>query len=92
MLKSYRFGEFVFNTLARSLRKHFTKACKKAGIEDLRFHDLRSFFATNALLSGMQIEQVSFLTGHRDWSQLKRYCRIKPEDLLEKVNNVVNLK
>jgi integrase len=92
ILKNYRFGEFVFNTLARRLRKHFTRACKKAGIEDLRFHDLRAFFATNALLSGMQIEQVSFITGHRDWSQLKRYTRIKPEDLLEKVNNVVNLK
>ena len=39
----------------------------------------------------MTIAQVSFLTGHRDWSQLKRYTRIKPEDLLEKINNVVNL-
>ena len=92
MLKSYRFGEFVFNTLARRLRKHFTIACKRAEIEDLRFHDLRAFFATNALLSGMTIAQVSFLTGHRDWSQLKRYTRIKPEDLIDKVNNVVNFK
>ena len=92
MLKSYRFGNYVFNTLARRLRKHFTIACKKAEIKDLRFHDLRAFFATNALLSGMSIAQVSFLTGHKDWSQLKRYTRIKPEDLLEKVNNVVNIK
>ena len=92
MLKSYRFGEFVFNTLARRLRKHFTIACKRAEIKDLRFHDLRAYFATNALLSGMTIAQVSFLTGHKDWSQLKRYTRIKPEDLLEKINNVVNLK
>ena len=92
MLKSYRFGTYVFNTLARRLRKHFTIACKKAEIKDLRFHDLRAFFATNALLSGMSIAQVSFLTGHKDWSQLKRYTRIKPEDLLDKVNNIVNIK
>ena len=66
------------------------KLCKKAEIKDLRFHDLRAFFATNALLSGMSIAQVSFLTGHKDWSQLKRYTRIKPEDLLDKVYNIVN--
>jgi len=38
----------------------------------------------------MSIAEVSSLSGHKDWSQLKRYTRIKPEDLLEKINNVVN--
>ena len=92
ILKSYRFGPYVFNTLARRLRKHFTIACKRAEIANLRFHDLRASFCTNALLSGMTIAEVSFLSGHKDWSQLKRYTRIKPEDLLDKVNNIVNLK
>ena len=70
----------------------FNNACKKAGIDNFRFHDLRACFCTNALLSGMQIEQVAFLSGHKDWSQLKRYTRIKPEDLADKINNVVNIK
>jgi integrase len=72
--------------------KWFLKAKFKAQIDNFRFHDLRASFATNALLSGMQIEQVAFLTGHKSWSELKRYSRIKPEDLLSKVNTVVNLK
>ena len=92
MLKNYRFGKYIFNTIPRRLRKWFLKATYKAQIFDFRFHDLRACFCTNALLSGMTIAQVSFLSGHRDWSQLKRYTRIKPEDLLEKVNTVVNLK
>jgi integrase len=92
LLNKYRFGEFVFPTLARRLRKHFKKACKEVGIKDFRFHDLRAYFCTNALLSGMSIAEVSSLSGHQDWSQLKRYTRIKAEDLLEKINNVVNLK
>ena len=92
MLKNYRFGKYIFNTIPRRLRKWFFKATYNAGIHDFRFHDLRSSFCTNALLSGMTIAQVSFLSGHRDWSQLKRYTRIKPEDLLDKVNTVVNLK
>jgi len=92
MLKNYRFGKYIFNTIPRRLRKWFFKACHKAQIFDFRFHDLRACFCTNALLSGMSIAEVSFLSGHKDWSQLKRYTRIKPEDLLEKINTVVNLK
>tara|TARA_R100001015_G_C4630680_1_gene192522 strand:+ start:1325 stop:2320 length:996 start_codon:yes stop_codon:yes gene_type:complete len=92
ILKKYRFGEFIFNCVPRRLRKHFNIACTRAGIKDFRFHDLRACFATNALLGGMSIAQVSFLTGHKDWSQLKRYTRIKPEDLQDKINNVINLR
>ena len=40
----------------------------------------------------MSIAEVSAISGHRDWSQLKRYTRIKPQDLLGKMNNVVTLK
>ena len=90
-LKKYRFGKYIFNVIPRRLRKWFSKACYKAEIHNFRFHDLRACFCTNALLSGLSISEVSFLSGHKDWSQLKRYTRIKPEDLLEKINNVVNL-
>ena len=90
--KKYRFGSYVFNILARRLRKHFTIACKRAGIANFRFHDLRACWITNAFLDGWSIAEVSAVSGHKDWSQLKRYTRIKPADLLEKINNVVNLK
>ena len=74
------------------LRKWFRVACRKAKIKDFRFHDLRACFCTNALLSGMSIAEVSSISGHKDWSQLKRYTRIKPADLLVKINNVVKLR
>ena len=92
ILKRYRFGQFVWNIIPRRLRKHFTIACVKSGITNFRFHDLRACFCTNALLSGLSIAEVSSLSGHKDWSQLKRYTRIKPEDLADKINNVVNIK
>jgi len=93
ILKKYRFGKKVFNIVARRLRKHFKIACVKAGIADFRFHDLRACFCTNALLNGWSIAEVSTVSGHKDWSQLKRYTRIKPADLLDKINkvNVVKL-
>jgi len=93
ILRKYRFGKKVFNIVARRLRKHFKIACVKAGIADFRFHDLRACFCTNALLNGWSIAEVSTVSGHKDWSQLKRYTRIKPADLLDKINkvNVVKL-
>ena len=92
LLKKHLFGANVFMTNGSRLRKWFRVACKKAKIKDFRFHDLRACFCTNALLSGMSIAEVSSISGHKDWSQLKRYTRIKPTDLLVKINNVVKLR
>jgi len=94
ILKKHRFGSTVFNVLKRRLRKHFDIAKKRAGIENFRYHDLRACFCTNALLAGWTIPQVAAVSGHKDWAQLKRYARIKADDLVDKINNlnVVNLK
>ena len=85
ILKRYPFG---WNIIPRRLRKHFSIACKKAKIENFRFHDLRACFCTNSLTSGMSIAEVSSISGHKTWSQLKRYTRIKPENLIYKLNQI----
>ena len=92
IIKKYPFGDIVFNIVGRRLRKHFLIACRKAKIENFRWHDTRACFATNALMSGMSIAQVSTITGHKNWSQLKRYTRIKAEDLIPHVNKIVSIK
>ena len=91
ILKKYPFGETVFQIKREQLRFYFVQARKKANLTQFRFHDLRACFCTNALLSGMSIAEVSSISGHKDWSQLKRYTRIKPADLLEKINNVISI-
>lgn len=92
ILKKYPFGEVIFKCKRERFRKAFNTAKDKAGLKDFRFHDLRACFCTNALLSGMNIAEVSSISGHKDWSQLKRYARIKPSDLLQKVNNISTMK
>ena len=79
--------------MKRRLRKHFDIAKRRAQIKNFRWHDLRACFCTNALIAGWTIAQVATVSGHKDWSQLKRYARIKADDLVEKVNalNVVNI-
>ncbi len=39
---------------------------KKAGLEHIRFHDLRHTFATLALQNGVDVKTVSSMLGHYD--------------------------
>jgi hypothetical protein len=36
----------------------------------------------------MAVPEVALISGHKTWSQLRRYTRIKPEQLIDKVNKV----
>lgn len=55
------------------LKKSFKAACKRAGIEDLRFHDLRHTFATRLVESGSDIVTVRDLLGHFSVRVTQRY-------------------
>jgi|TARA_Y100000114_G_scaffold112133_1_gene105907 integrase len=92
ILKRHPFGSRFFQITYDSFRAHFERVRDAAELGDFRFHDLRACAATRLLLSGLSIAEVASITGHKDWSSLKRYARIKPTDLLEKVNNVVAIK
>lgn len=63
----------------------FGRACKRAGIEDLRFHDLRHDFASTLVQSGVDIYTVKELLGHKDLRMTARYCHLAPENLREAV-------
>jgi integrase len=50
----------------------------------LRFHDLRHEAISRLFEADWDIPEVAAVSGHRDWSQLKRYTNLKPENLLKK--------
>ena len=70
-------------------RHYYEQACSRAKIKDFRFHDLRACAITNLFLKGWSVAEVSVVSGHKTWSELKRYTRIKPLDLVKKINKEV---
>ena len=82
----YRFRNKLFDIKRDKFRHYFEQACRKASIKDFRFHDLRACAITNLFLRGWSIAEVSVVSGHKTWSELKRYTRIKPSQLVEKLN------
>jgi integrase len=75
----------VFQIQKANLHKHFKNGCKRAGIEDFRFHDLRHTAITNMASKFSNILELSAVTGHRQLSMLKRYYHPKAEDLALKL-------
>lgn len=71
----------IFPYAHKSAGTAFTRACKDLAIKDLHFHDLRHEGTSRLFEAGFAIEQVSLVTGHKDWKMLRRYTHLKPEAL-----------
>ena len=56
---------------------------KRAGLPELRFHDLRHTFATHALASGVDAKTLSGILGHTNASfTLDTYTHVTPDMLI----------
>src|SRR5271156_2307628 len=71
----------IFPYNHRSAGTAFRRACRDLKIEDLHFHDLRHEGTSRLFEAGFRIEQVSLVTGHKDWKMLRRYTHLRPETL-----------
>jgi integrase len=59
----------------------FSRACRRAGVADFRFHDLRHTFASCLVQRGVDLYRVQRLLGHRDGRMTQRYAHLAPENL-----------
>lgn len=74
----------VFPYNGRSIGTAFRRACRALAIEDLHFHDLRHETASRLFEARYQIPEVALVTGHKDWTMLRRYTNLKPQDLAQR--------
>ena len=66
------------------LRLAWNRARKKAGITDLRFHDLRHEAVSRFFEMGMSVPEVALISGHKDVRQLFRYTHLNPQNVFKK--------
>ena len=71
----------LFQYEADAYTHGFLKACKAAGVEDLHLHDLRHEATSRLFEKGLDMMQVSSITGHKQLAMLKRYTHLRAEDL-----------
>jgi integrase len=73
------------------VKRSFASACRRAGLEDFRFHDLRHTFASHLVMKGIGLKAVQELLGHADLKMTMRYAHLSQAHLKEAVAVLDNL-
>jgi integrase len=72
----------------RDTHKTFTWVCKRAKIDNFRFHDLRHSFASKLVMNGVPLATVSHLLGHKSIMMTMRYSHLSPEHRMSAVRSL----
>ncbi len=68
------------------INKVWSDAIKRAGITNLRFHDLRHEAVSRLVEKGLSDQEVAAISGHKSMQMLRRYTHLRAEDLVEKLD------
>ena len=58
---------------------------ERAGIDDLRFHDLRHEAVTRLFERGLSIAEVAVISGHKEFRMLSRYTHLRAADAAKRL-------
>lgn len=76
-------GGYVFydprtNKPYNDIKNSFASACRRAGLKDFHFHDLRHTVASHMIMGGADLQSVQELLGHKDIKMTLRYAHLAP--------------
>jgi integrase len=72
----------------KDVKQGFGGACRRSGIVDFRFHDLRHTFASHLAMNGYSMKAIADLLGHTSLAMVMRYAHLSPGHLHDAVNSV----
>lgn len=86
-----RQSKFVFpgkrkDSYFNSIQKPWQRLRLKAGLPDVRIHDLRHCFASTAVSHGESLYLVGAVLGHRATSTTQRYAHLSMQPILDSAN------
>lgn len=74
--------DLIIRITYAALSAAWRRALDRAGIEDLRMHDLRHTAATRMALKSGNVFLVKALTGHKTLAMLERYVNVSADDVV----------
>lgn len=75
----------VFPISANALRLSWERVKRRAGITDLRFHDLRHEAISRFFEVGLSVPEVALISGHKDARMLFRYTHLRADAVAAKL-------
>lgn len=78
-------NDLLFPLSANAFRLAWERLRRRAGIQDLRFHDLRHEAISQFFEDGLSLPEVALISGHRDPRQLFRYTHLEASKIAAKL-------
>lgn len=69
-----------------AVKRSFIRSCKRAGIKNFHFHDLRHEATSRLFEKGLNVAEVASITGHKDTRMLMRYTHLDASKLADKLD------
>jgi integrase len=79
-------ADHVFPMSANAFRLAWERLRRRAGLRDLRFHDLRHEAISRLFELGLTTPEVALISGHRDLRMLLRYAHAQRQTILSKLD------
>ena len=77
--------DLVFPVSCEAIKLVWQRLVRRAGIANLRFHDLRHEAVSRFFEMGLSVPEVALISGHKDPRMLFRYTHLRAADLVAKL-------
>ncbi|MDP2246874.1 MAG: site-specific integrase [Nitrosomonadales bacterium] len=75
----------LFDITPHAITIAFGRACKRSGLEDIHFHDLRHEAISRFFEKDLSLAEVATISGHKTWTMLRRYTHLSAEKIASKL-------